>query len=103
MNLRRREPGQRLKRASLVEARPEAFVKPFVIRVSRDAEGARLLGDRLAGNLGEHVRHRQLQLLVHLAQETLPSRVGHLGDQPLDQLQLLKHGHGVLENRMTVK
>ena len=92
MDLSRRVSGQLLKGAGLVEARPEAFVKPFVIRVSRDAEGARLLGDRFAGNFRQDVRHRQLQLLVHLAQEPLPSWVRHLSDQLLDQLQC-RHVH----------
>jgi hypothetical protein len=87
MDLSRREPGQLLQRPRLLEARPEAFVKPFVIRVSGDAEEARLLGDRFAGNLGQNVSHRQLQLLMHLAQETLPTGVRHHGDQLLDQLQ----------------
>jgi len=91
MDLSRREPGQLLKRPRLVEARPEAFVLPFVIRVSGDAEEARLLGDRLAGNFGQNVSHRQLQLLMHLAQETLPTRVRHDGDQFLDQFQC-RHG-----------
>jgi hypothetical protein len=87
MDLSRREPGQLLQRPRLVEARPAAFVKPFVIRVSGDAEKTRLLGDRLAGNLGQDVSHRQLQLLMHFAQETLPTRVRHHGDQFLDQFQ----------------
>ena len=87
MDLSRREPGQLLKGPRLFQAWPEAFVLPFVIRVSRDAEEARLLGDRFAGNLGQDVSHRQLQLLMHLAQETLPTRVGHDGDQFLDQFQ----------------
>jgi hypothetical protein len=92
MDLSRRVPGEFLEGAGLVEARPEAFVKPFVIRVSRDAERARLFGHRLAGHLGQDVGHRQLQLLVHFAQETLPSWVRHLGDQLLDQLQC-RHVH----------
>ena len=91
MNLSRREPGQLLKRAGLFQARPKALVQPLVIGVAGDAEVARLLGDRLAGNLGQHVSHRQLQLLMHLAQEPLPTRVGHHGDQFLDQLQGLVH------------
>jgi hypothetical protein len=87
MDLSRRVSGQLLKRPRLGEARPKAFVLPFVVCVSGDAEEARLLGDRFAGNLGQDVSHRQLQLLVHLAQETLPTRVRHHGDQFLDQLQ----------------
>jgi hypothetical protein len=87
MDLSRRVPGQLLERPRLVEARPEAFVLPFVICVSGDAEETRLLGDRFAGNLGQDVSHRQLQLLMHFAQETLPTRVGHDGDQFLDQFQ----------------
>lgn len=87
MDLRRRIAGQRLKVPRLVEARPEAFVKPRVIGVSRDTEQPGFLGDGFAGHFGEHVRHRQAQLLVHFAQETLPTRMRYFDDQLLDQLQ----------------
>lgn len=91
MNLSRRVPGQLLKGAGLGQARPEAFVEPFVVRISGDPDGARLLDDRLARDFGQHVRHWQLQLVAHLAEKTLPARMGHDGDQLLDELKLLRH------------
>jgi hypothetical protein len=86
MDLSRRVPGELLEGAGLVEARPEAFIKPLVICVSRDAERARFLGHRLAGKLRQDVRHRQAQLFAHFAQEPFPARL------PSDSDELVERG-----------
>jgi hypothetical protein len=94
MDLSRRISGQLLKRPRLGEARPKTFILPFVIRVSGDAEEARFLGDRFAGNLGQDVSHWQLQLLAHIAQKPLPARLRGRSEQLVEHVQLFScHGH----------